>query len=186
LLGLSVGGAGRLLVLLPLVLLTLHPVLLRPVARLASRLLRQPTVLDPPSVRGIGLGALFMVVQWVLVGLSSCVLAAGLGAKVDVPLIVGAVALSWAAGFAVVFVPAGAGVRESVLVLLLAPDLGTARALALALLSRLAMTVADGLWALIALAVARRSAVELELASEARESARAPGGSHVAKAGDGS
>ncbi len=46
-------------------------------------------------------------------------------------------ALSWSIGFVVVIAPAGFGVRESALVLLLAPFLPPAVAASLALLSRL-------------------------------------------------
>lgn len=58
-------------------------------------------------------------------------------------------ALAWCAGFVVVFVPAGIGVRESALVLLLANRMPVGAALSLALLARAAWIVAEGFWVLV-------------------------------------
>jgi uncharacterized membrane protein YbhN (UPF0104 family) len=58
-------------------------------------------------------------------------------------------ALAWCAGFVVVFIPAGIGVRESALVLLLANIMPDGAALSLALLSRVAWILAEGFWILI-------------------------------------
>ncbi|HSP37556.1 MAG TPA: lysylphosphatidylglycerol synthase domain-containing protein [Frankiaceae bacterium] len=159
LLGLSQSGWGRFCLLLPLVLVLLHPRLIRPLAGLAARILRRPDSVEPLSLRGAGLGAFWMSTQWLLYGLGTSVLAAGLGAHLSVPRVVAAAALAWAAGLVVVFVPAGAGVRESVLVVLLAGEATTSVAVALALLSRLTLTAADGLWALVGLLVRNRSTV---------------------------
>jgi hypothetical protein len=58
-------------------------------------------------------------------------------------------ALAWCAGFVVVFIPAGIGVRESALALLLANIMPDGAALSLALLSRVAWILAEGFWILI-------------------------------------
>jgi uncharacterized membrane protein YbhN (UPF0104 family) len=60
-------------------------------------------------------------------------------------------ALAWCAGFVVVFIPAGIGVRESVLALLLTNIMPVGAALSLALLSRVAWILAEGFWILITL-----------------------------------
>ncbi len=58
-------------------------------------------------------------------------------------------ALAWCAGFVVVFVPAGIGIRESALTLLLATIMPVGAALSLALLSRVAWILAEGFWIVI-------------------------------------
>jgi hypothetical protein len=60
-------------------------------------------------------------------------------------------ALAWCAGFVVVFVPAGFGIRESALTLLLANVMPVGAALSLALLSRVTWILAEGFWILITL-----------------------------------
>jgi len=58
-------------------------------------------------------------------------------------------ALAWCAGFVVVFVPAGIGIRESALTLLMTSIMPVGAALSLALLSRVAWILAEGFWILI-------------------------------------
>ncbi len=157
LLAFSMPGWGRLTALLPLVLVLLHPRLLRPLTALAARVMRRPGAVEPPTLRGVLISAAWTTGLWFSFGSASAVIAGGLGNPVPLPRMIGAVALAWAAGLVVVFVPAGAGVRESVLVLTLAGEMGTASAVTVALLSRLAMTGADGLWALMALAARKRA-----------------------------
>lgn len=67
----------------------------------------------------------------------------------------GTFALGWIAGLLVVFAPAGAGVREGVLVLGFASLLPAAGVLTVALLSRLLLLVADVLLAAISVGAAR-------------------------------
>jgi glycosyltransferase 2 family protein len=84
------------------------------------------------------------VAAWILFGLHAWLLAAPLGADVaDVPLVVGSFALAYVAGLLLVPLPAGAGVREGVLVACLSGSLGASGALTVALLSRLLLVVAD-------------------------------------------
>jgi hypothetical protein len=63
----------------------------------------------------------------------------------------GIFALAWCAGFVVIFVPAGIGVREGALSLLVAHLMPVGAALTLALLSRMMWVLAEGLWILVAL-----------------------------------
>jgi uncharacterized membrane protein YbhN (UPF0104 family) len=84
-------------------------------------------------------------------------MAQGLGASVSLTRVIAAVALSWAAGLAVVIVPAGAGVREGVFIFLMSSSVGSGRALTLALLGRLALTLADAAGAAVGGLVARRA-----------------------------
>ncbi len=59
------------------------------------------------------------------------------------PLCVGAYNIAGSIAFVVIPLPAGAGLREAVLVLLLAPEIGTASATLLAIVVRLILTLSD-------------------------------------------
>ncbi|MEO0754029.1 MAG: hypothetical protein AAFY85_04445 [Pseudomonadota bacterium] len=66
------------------------------------------------------------------------------------PLIIGAGAAAWLAGFLTPGSPAGLGVREVVLLVLLGPNLGASEAVALAAIYRVSTILGDGLFALSA------------------------------------
>ncbi len=136
-------GWGRALALLPLSLLALHPRVLVPLTALVGRVLRRPAVSEPPTFRGELRCVGWLMIQWLLLGVGTALMAKGLGAHLPLTRCIAAVALSWAAGLAAIPVPAGAGVREGVLVFLLSPYVGSGTALTLALLGRLALTLAD-------------------------------------------
>ncbi len=106
------------------------------------------------------------VVSWAGFGLQMWLLVRTLGAGAEaslLPLAVGAFALAWTAGFLFVIAPAGAGVREVVLVLALSPVLGTDQALLATLVSRALMTLGDGLVAGVAILFARRRLPDREV-----------------------
>ena len=93
---------------------------------------------------------IYLVNCW-LVGLGLALIAWSLPNVAYVSLLqyVGAFAVAWTAGFLVPGLPAGLGVRESILIVLLAPTLGMAPSLAIAALHRLSTTVADLIAAMI-------------------------------------
>jgi uncharacterized membrane protein YbhN (UPF0104 family) len=96
-------------------------------------------------------GRLWVAAGWLLSGVSTWVLAAPLGAGLaDLPFVIGASALAWVVGLAVVILPAGAGVREVLLVLTLGQLIGTAEALTVAVISRFLQVVIDLLLAVAA------------------------------------
>ena len=72
-------------------------------------------------------------------------LADKLGAPVGrtVLIALGGYAFAWCVGFVVIFAPAGAGIRDVLLVAALAPVLGTGPATAVALVSRAVNTISD-------------------------------------------
>lgn len=81
---------------------------------------------------------------WAAFGFHVWLLARPLGAgAADLPLFVGGFALAFVAGIAAVPLPAGAGVREAVFVVALAPALGRPTAITVALLSRLVVVVVE-------------------------------------------
>jgi len=64
-------------------------------------------------------------------------------------------ALAWTVGFVVFVAPAGLGVRESILSLLLSTILPVSQAVSIALLSRLAWIVIEAIWILISIWLSR-------------------------------
>jgi hypothetical protein len=95
--------------------------------------------------------------SWVPYGLQVWLLAVRLGAPPGraVVLSIGGFAFAWSVGFVAVFVPAGVGVREVLLVAVLGTVLSTGDATAIALVSRLLMTAGDLCAAGLAVAFAR-------------------------------
>ena len=81
---------------------------------------------------------------WLAFGVHAWVLARPLGAGPDdLLLVIGAFALAFVAGVVIVPLPAGAGVREAILVLTLGVAIGRPGAITVALLSRLIMILAE-------------------------------------------
>ena len=147
-------GRYRAVLALPaLGLVVLHPAVFRRVTAAGLRLLRR----EPPertlSARGAAAALGWSLAQWLAYGVAVWAVARGLpGAPRGLlALATGGYALAWCAGFVVLVAPAGAGVREGALVLLLAPAYGTGPALGIALLARLLATFGDLLWGFVAL-----------------------------------
>lgn len=142
-------GVAIVLLTLPLVLALLVP---RVINRLLSRaltLLRRPQLEQPLSGRAIVRGSLWTVAFWFVFGLHVWALAVGLGADPlrTLPVAIGGFALAFSIGPLLVVLPAGAGVREAVLVVLLSTVLPTPEATAVALTSRGLLMATDGLLA---------------------------------------
>ena len=139
------------LLLAILVALLMPPVLNRLIG-FGFKLLKRPAPERRMTFKGLGLGTLLAVIAWGIAGMQIWLLACGFGMRPSVSgmaLSIGAYALAWVTGFLVVFVPAGTGVRESVLGLFFAGALASGGVLAVVLVSRIAMTFADLLFAVI-------------------------------------
>jgi uncharacterized membrane protein YbhN (UPF0104 family) len=108
----------------------------------------------PAMVRG----TLLYLPVWLLLGAGFWLCAHGLPGVPghDLPMYVGAFAVAWLAGLLAVFAPGGLGVREAVLVALLASRIGAADALVVASASRLTLIFVDIVFAAVATAVLRR------------------------------
>jgi len=153
-----------LALLLPVLLAGLHPRVVVGVLDVALRYVGRVPVPSRMSYAGTVRAAGWQTLCWLLYGLHATVLAIGIGATATpgtVAVVVGGFALAYGIGPLFVLTPAGAGVRETALVLLLGGVLGgaggsggTAAALALALVSRLLLVVTEfgqaGLWVLLA------------------------------------
>jgi uncharacterized membrane protein YbhN (UPF0104 family) len=145
---LDVAAFGRFwwaFVLVPVLLVMLHPKLLNPLIRLAFKVIRKQPPEEPLTLGGIVRSVFWMLVSWGFYGLSLWALLRDLGADEAkaLPLAIAAFALSWTIGFIVLITPAGAGVRETALVVVLGQVMVQPVALLAALVSRLLMTFAD-------------------------------------------
>ncbi|WP_024287655.1 lysylphosphatidylglycerol synthase domain-containing protein [Cellulomonas sp. KRMCY2] len=154
--GLAAGSAGSLrtywwaLLAVPVGVTVLWPPVFNRLVALGLRAARR--VGPAPTISGGALlrSSAWAVVMWLAFGAHAWFIAAPLGAAGprDVATVVGAFALAWVVGFLVIIAPAGAGPREAALVLALAPVMGSADALVVALVSRVLMVLGDGAAAL--------------------------------------
>jgi hypothetical protein len=134
------------LVLLPLGLAALAPPVLTRLVSQVLRVLRRDPLERPLTARGVGAALGWALAMWAAYGLHLWLLVRTQDPGPALLLSTGAYALAWAAGLLVVAAPAGAGVREVALVAALAPVLDRGAALAVAVLSRVLMTLGDLGW----------------------------------------
>jgi uncharacterized membrane protein YbhN (UPF0104 family) len=145
---------GRVVLLgllaVPLLLALLVPRVLNALLERALQLLRRPGLEAPLSGRDMARGVGWAIAFWVVYGGHVWVLAVGLGADPwkTLPVAIGGFAIAFSLGPLLVVLPAGAGVREAVMVLLLHSVLSTSEATAVALTSRGILMATDGLLAL--------------------------------------
>jgi uncharacterized membrane protein YbhN (UPF0104 family) len=146
------GSAIALTVVLtvPLVLILLVPRVLNALLARGLRLLRRPGLEQPLAGRDLVRGSIWTLAFWVVFGGHVWLLAVGLDADPwrTLPVAIGGFAVAFSIGPLLVVLPAGAGVREAVLVLLLATVLRTTDATAVALTSRGLLMATDGALAL--------------------------------------
>jgi len=128
----------------PFVIVLFPPVLNRAI-RVADRLLRRDTQSDGYTTRGMLTSMLWCVLANALFGLHILALAASFDRPSVHDYIVSlcTFALASAMGVLVVFAPAGAGVREAVMVVMLASIVAVPTALAIALASRAILVIGD-------------------------------------------
>jgi glycosyltransferase 2 family protein len=147
---------GRVVLLgllaVPVLLALLVPRVLNGLLERALRLLRRPGLEMPSSGRDMTRGVGWAIAFWIVYGGHVWVLAVGLGADPwrTLPVAIGGFAIAFSLGPLLVVLPAGAGVREAVMVLLLHSVLSTSEATAVALTSRGILMATDGLLALAA------------------------------------
>jgi glycosyltransferase 2 family protein len=142
----------------PVLLVFLHPRVLNSALSRLLRLARRPTLEKPLTGRAIAGASAWAAASWIFYGLQIWLLATRLGAPdgKGALLAIGGFAFAWSVGFIVIFAPAGAGVRDVLLVATLGPVLSVASATAVALVSRVLMTIADLLTAAAAAGFSRR------------------------------
>jgi uncharacterized membrane protein YbhN (UPF0104 family) len=100
-----------------------------------------------PTWRGILASTGWALVMWFVYGLHALAILNSLAAPGHVSYVraLGAFSLAWVVGFLVVIAPAGIGPREGALVVALSGVLGAPDALVFAVVSRVMLTLADGL-----------------------------------------
>lgn len=125
--------------------------------------------LPQPAARATIRATLLYLPVWLVLGASFWLCARGL---LDVPLqdlalYIGAFAVAFLAGLFAIYAPGGLGVREAVLVALLAHRIGAGNALVVAAASRLMFLLVDVVLAAIATTTLRRNRPHVDIADPA-------------------
>ena len=140
------GAEGGLLVLLLVSLLAVG-VLLRPdwVRRLVRISAPDVSVSLTPPARAVAFGLVANTIAWIGYGGALWLLARGLlpGAALGLMPAIAVFTASYLAGFLALFAPGGIGVREGVFILMLQGPLGIGAATALAVASRVLLTITE-------------------------------------------
>jgi uncharacterized membrane protein YbhN (UPF0104 family) len=130
----------------------------RPTAVWLGRLVSPVAPLEPLAPSAVFAGTLLTVLSWSTYGAALWMLARGLIHDAPLPLTmaIGAFTLGYILGLLALFAPGGVGVRELVLVGLLAPFLGSGGAVAVSLASRVLLTLTEAAAALLTLPLRHR------------------------------
>jgi len=153
--------------LIPLIvvgLVCLTPPVLGRLIAVAFRILRRPAQDTTLTWTGTVMSLVWSLVMWLAYGVQATLVLRVFAADSPTlfPVAVGAYAVAWLVGFVVVIAPAGIGPREGILVLLLGSVAGGSAPLALAVISRVFMTIGDvvlaGVGALLAARHRRKTA----------------------------
>jgi hypothetical protein len=144
--------------IVPVGIVCLHPRILNPLLNKLFKLVKRPGLDRPLSGRVLLNAIAWSFVTWLFNGLQCWLLAEKFGAPAGktILLALGGYAFAWCVGFVVVIAPAGAGIRDALLVAALSPVIGAGPAFAVALVSRAVNTISDLLVAGAALASRRR------------------------------
>src|SRR5256885_6208199 len=118
----------------------------RPTARWLGRVVNAVVPLEPLALSAVFVGTILTVLSWGTYGAALWMLARGLIPDAPFPLTtaIGAFTLGYILGLLALFAPGGVGVRELVLVGLLAPFLGSGGAVAVSVASRGLLTLTEG------------------------------------------
>ncbi|GAA0927546.1 lysylphosphatidylglycerol synthase transmembrane domain-containing protein [Nonomuraea longicatena] len=141
------------LLLVPVIVVCLHPKVLTWGLNLVLRVAREDPLDSALPGRTVLVATGWTVLGWLGYGLHTWALAG-----VAYPLATGAYAFAWATGLLFFLVPAGVGVRDGALVLVLRPVVGDGAAFAVALVSRLVFTLTDLVAAGAAIVLGRQAA----------------------------
>ena len=153
-------GYRWLALVMPLFALALSPPVLNRVIAVALRVARRPPLPAPLSPGGVLRGAGWAVVSWVCYGGQVYLLARRLGAGGGALLwlqCTGAFAAAFVSGPLLLVVPAGAGIREAAILLLLGSTVTAPVAAVIAVVSRLLFVAGDLAWSGVAVVVAGRT-----------------------------
>lgn len=144
--GSGTGYLWALALLVPLAV-ALHPRVLTALVARGLALFGRPPLEAPLTAGVVGRISAFSVGTNALLGLQIGILGLDIGAESGTTsfllLAVGAYGLAASVSLVVIPLPAGAGLREVILVLVLAPEIGAAGATLVAVIARLTLTLAD-------------------------------------------
>jgi hypothetical protein len=173
----SVGQYFWFLFLIPVGFILLSPPVMNRLLRLALRLARQPAGQQGITYRGLARTMVWVVGAWSTNGLMVYVLMRQLAGHPRGTLLVsvGAYALSWAVGFLAVFAPAGAGVREAVMIAVLQTQATYHVAYTVALVTRAMSVVGDAVTGAAATALVGRRRLRQLRAARRLAGDRPPG-----------
>jgi glycosyltransferase 2 family protein len=149
LVSLSVGPAviprWALMAAAALVAVSLWPRFISALLDWATVLIRREPMKMVVETRGMFVAFCWALLVWALLGMHVWLLSRAVGASGATALAaaVGGMALAWALGLVAVFSPDGVGVRDGVILAVLAPVVGRTPALAIALASRVMLVFAD-------------------------------------------
>lgn len=159
-----------ILILVPVSIVLLSPPVLNRLLALVLRIARQPALERGVSFGGLARTMAWAIASWAFNGLTVYALMRQLAGHPQGTLLisVGAYSLSWTAGFLAVFAPAGAGVREAVMVAILSTRTTAGIALTIALVTRGTAVLCDAITGATATAlVGRRRLRQLRAARRA-------------------
>jgi len=134
-------------------------------ARRIARIMGSTAAFQPLPVAAVAQSAGLGVLAWVAHGVAFWLLARGLGLPdtLSVVTAAGVFPLGYILGLLALFAPGGLGVREVVLIGLLAPALGNGGAVALSVASRILLTVTEVVAPLVVLLVSRAGKEDLSV-----------------------
>ena len=130
-----------------------QPSLRAAIIRVATRVSPSASSLTDP--RRLARLTVVHIPAWILMSLSTSVTATAFGAKISIADMLFITTTSWLAGFLVVGVPGGIGVREAVFTSLAGGIIGTPMAVSLALMSRVVFIAVDLTGALVSSVISR-------------------------------
>ncbi|MFD1542177.1 lysylphosphatidylglycerol synthase domain-containing protein [Nonomuraea guangzhouensis] len=150
----AVRQAWYLLLIVPVIIVCLHPKVLTWGLNLALRLARKEPLESVLPGRTVLVAVAWTALGWFVYGLHTWLLSG----RWDLYVVAtGAYAFAWATGLLTFVVPAGVGVREGAMILVLRPLIGDGPSYAVAVVSRLAFTLGDAVAAGIAFLLGRQA-----------------------------
>lgn len=156
--GLETGWGLTILLIVPIGLVVVHPAVFGPILRLIDRVSKGRITLTAPRWGQMIILICVSVPTWLLIGLATAMVTAGLGVEQQPGRVAFAAVCAWIVGFLVIPVPAGAGIREVVFVLV--SGLAGGPAVAVAAVCRIMFVAIDavgGIASLLWLRVTRKS-----------------------------
>lgn len=130
----SAGGVGALV----LIVLIYDSRLLNRLGEWVAHRTKREIPVIPQAGRSVGAAGALTQISWLFFGLQAWLLARPFGAGFDLLLpTIGAFALAFVVGMVLVPLPAGAGIRETILVIALGGSIGHSAAITVSIMSRL-------------------------------------------------